>query len=169
MTASHLTPLQEVRMPEVRMPEVAELTLDISQSIEMKAAIGDAYSAVIRRISSENSTPDNKPMPMVLEQWPGGRWFRDLGTGQGHLWGFVQLIKPPTLIGIHGPMFMSYAVAGHLQLRLTPISGGTELSLRHRVLGKVDEQHQAGVTDGWKWYLQGVKTLAESEESCTSP
>ncbi len=65
------------------MPEVAELTLDISQSIEMKAAIGDAYSAVIRRISSENSTPDNKPMPMVLEQWPGGRWFRDLGTGAG--------------------------------------------------------------------------------------
>lgn len=67
-------------------------------------------------------------MPMVLEEWPGGRWFRDLGNGQGHLWGFVQVIKPPTLIEIQGPMFMSYAAAGHLQLRLTQIPGGTELT-----------------------------------------
>lgn len=58
-------------------------------------------------------------MPMILEEWPAGRWFRDLGNGQGHLWGFVPVIKPPTLIEIQGPMFMSYAVAGHLQLRLT--------------------------------------------------
>ncbi len=100
-------------------------------------------------------------MPMVLEEWPGGRWFRDLGNGQGHLWGFVQVIKPPTLLEIHGPMFMSYAAAGHLQLRLTLISGGTELSLRHRVLGMVDEGHREGLTHGWDYCLKGVKELAE--------
>ena len=77
-----------------------ELTLDISQSIEIDAAVGDAYKVLIRRLSEDNSTPDNKAMPMVLEEWPGGRWFRDLGAGQGHLWGFVQVIKPPTLIEI---------------------------------------------------------------------
>ncbi len=32
-------------------------------------------------------------MPMKLEAWPGGRWFRDLGDGNGHLWGHVQAIK----------------------------------------------------------------------------
>lgn len=143
------------------MLETQELSLDISQSLEMKAAIGDTYEALMRRLTVESSTPDNQPMPMVLEPWPGGRWFRDLGSGQGHLWGFVQVIKPPTLIEIHGPMFMSYAVAGHVQFRLTPIAGGTEVALRHRVLGVVAEEHRAGVTHGWDHFLQGVKSLAE--------
>jgi len=143
------------------MADPPELTLDISQTIEIDAAIGDAYKAMIRRLSEENSTPDNKPMPMVLEEWPGGRWFRDFGNGQGHLWGFVQVIKPPTLIEIQGPMFMSYAVAGHLQLRLTQISGGTELSLRHRVLGFVEDAHREGITHGWDYLLQSVKKMAE--------
>ncbi len=106
------------------MPLLEELTLDIFQSLEIKAAVGDAYSALLRRLTIENSTPDNKAMPMVLEEWPGGRWFRDLGNGQGHLWGFVQVIKPPSLIEIHGPMFMSYAVAGHLQLAAAEWIGG---------------------------------------------
>ncbi len=143
------------------MSTIADLTLDISQSIEINAAIGDAYAAMLRQFTSENSTPDNKAMPMVLEEWPGGRWFRDLGNGQGHLWGFVQVIKPPTLIEINGPMFMSYPVAGHLQIRLTQIPGGTELSLRHQVLGTVQEEHRKGVVLGWTSKLQKVKEAAE--------
>jgi len=143
------------------MPETQDLTLDISQTIEIDAAIGDAYKALISRLTDESSTPDNKPMPMVLEQWPGGRWFRDLGNGQGHLWGFVQVIKPPTLIEINGPMFMSYAVAGHIQFRLTQIAGGTELALRHRVVGMIDPSHREGVTLGWKAYAKDVKRMAE--------
>ena len=143
------------------MTETEELTLDVSQSIEINAPIGDAYKALIRRLTGENSTPDNRPMPMVLEAWPGGRWFRDLGNGQGHLWGLVQVIKPPTLIEIHGPMFMSYPVAGHIQFRLTQIAGGVELYLRHRVLGQIEDEHRAGVTLGWDHHLQSVKQLAE--------
>lgn len=98
---------------------------------------------------------------MVLEEWPGGRWFRDLGNAQGHLWGFVQVIKPPTLIEITGPMFMSYAATGHLQLRLNQIPGGVELSLRHRVLGMIVEEHREGLTHGWQHLLESVKKLSE--------
>lgn len=143
------------------MIDAPELTLDVQQSIEINAAIGDTYKAVIRRLTIESSTPDNKPMPMVLEEWPGGRWFRDLGNGQGHLWGFVQVIKPPTLIEIQGPMFMSYPVAGHVQFRLEQIAGGTELSLRHQALGLVADEHRAGVVPGWDHFIQSVKRLAE--------
>lgn len=143
------------------MPETQELTLDVAQSIEIKAALGDAYKSLIRRLTTESSTPDNRPMPMVLEEWPGGRWFRDLGNGQGHLWGFVQVIRPPTLIEIHGPLFMSYPVAGHVQFRLTQIAGGTELAVRHRVLGLVEEDHRAGVTQGWAHLLNEAKRIAE--------
>jgi len=98
---------------------------------------------------------------MVLERWPGGRWFRDLGSGMGHLWGLVQVIKPPTLLEVHGPLFMSYPAAGHLQFRLSQVSGGTELTVRHRVLGTIDEQHRQGVTAGWNALLQAVKSRCE--------
>ena len=145
------------------MTETSDLTLDLTQSIEIHAAIGDAYQSLIHRLTTQSSTPDNKPMPMVLEEWPGGRWFRDLGSGQGHLWGFVQVIKPPTLLEIHGPMFMSYAVAGHVQFRLTQIPGGAELSLRHRVLGAMEDAHREGVTTGWNALLEGTKNLAENK------
>lgn len=143
------------------MSALDELTLDISQSVEIRASVGDAWSALMRRLGSENSSPDNKAMPMVLEEWPGGRWFRDLGNGQGHLWGFVQVIKPPNLIELHGPMFMSYAVSGHVQWRLTQISGGTELSLRHQVLGAVQEDHRQGMVQGWGYMLDRIKDVAE--------
>ena len=98
---------------------------------------------------------------MVLEAWPGGRWFRDLGNGQGHLWGFIQVIKPPTLIEIYGPMFMSYPVAGHVQFRLAQVSGGAELFLRHRALGLIESDHREGVIHGWDHFLKDVKRLSE--------
>jgi len=145
------------------MIETQDLTLDIEQSIEIGTAIGDAYKGLLRRLTSESSAGDNQPMPMVLEEWPGGRWFRDLGKGQGHLWGFVQVIKPPTLIEIQGPLFMSYPVAGHVQFRLTQTAGGCELYMRHQALGLVSEEHRAGVVLGWEHLLNGVKRLSEGE------
>ena len=144
------------------METTTDLTIDIDQQIEISAPIDVAYDALIRRLSTENSTPANQPMPMVLEQYPGGRWFRDLGEDQGHLWGFVQVIKPPKLIEIHGPMFMSYSVASHLQLRLTELDEGTELHIRHRALGMIQDDHRQGVTHGWQHLLDTVKATAES-------
>ncbi|MFN7920830.1 MAG: hypothetical protein U0Q16_12075 [Bryobacteraceae bacterium] len=32
-------------------------------------------------------------MQLNLEQWPGGRWYRDRGNGIGHLWG----ARPPVI------------------------------------------------------------------------
>lgn len=144
------------------MTILTDLSMDIAQSISIDAPIDDAYAALLRRLAEENSSGDNQPMPMVLEPWPGGRWYRDLGDQQGHLWGFVQVIKPPKLIEIQGPLFMSYAVAGHLQFRLTKQGEGSELTMRHQVLGVVAEEHRQGLTKGWTHMLQGVKGIAEN-------
>jgi hypothetical protein len=139
-----------------------ELTLDVSQEIEIKAAQGDVYRTMLDRLAENMAPPpDGKALQLVLEAWPGGRWFRDLGNGQGHLWGFIQVIKPPTLLEITGPMMMSYPVAGHLQIRLTQIAGGTLLALRHRALGMIDDNHRQGVTAGWKKIIEHIKVGAE--------
>ena len=146
------------------MLTMEQLTCDISQQVEIATGIDAAYDALIYQFTDGHSSPNNQPLEMVMEQWPGGRWFRDLGEGQGHLWGFVQVIKPPTLIEIHGPMFMSYPVASHFQLRLTEVDDGTELSLRHRVFGVVEEEHRSGMMHGWKHNLDLVKLRAESDD-----
>ena len=138
-----------------------DLVLDVHQEIEIKAAQGDVFAGLIRRLTDESATPDGTPIPLVLEQWPGGRWFRDLGNGTGHLWGFVQVIKPPTLLELQGPLFMSYAAAGHVQFRVSQISGGTQLEVRHRVLGMIAPEHREGVTMGWNSMLENVKSRCE--------
>jgi hypothetical protein len=139
----------------------SDLTLDITQEVEIKAAVGDVYRSMIVRLTSEMTGGEDKPMPLVLEEWPGGRWFRDLGNQQGHLWGFVQVIKPPTLLEITGPMAMSYAAAGHIQMRLAAIAGGTLLTLRHQAVGMIDPNHREGFSKGWGEILKKIKQHTE--------
>jgi Activator of Hsp90 ATPase homolog 1-like protein len=141
--------------------DFGDLTMDIAQEITIKAAQGDVFRSLLRNLSNDNTTPDGKSMSLVLEPWPGGRWFRDLGDQQGHLWGFVQVFKPPTLLEVTGPMMMSYPATNHIQFRLTPVSGGTSLALRHRALGLIDAQHRSGVGTGWAHILKSTKESAE--------
>lgn len=139
-----------------------DFTLDIAQELTIGAPAEAVFRSVLRRFGEENGTPDGKPMPMVLEAWPGGRWFREVGGQAGHLWGFVQVIKPPTLLELTGPMFMSYAATNHVQIRLTPGEGTTRLSFRHRALGMIEPAHRTGATEGWAYMLNRIKEHAES-------
>ena len=133
-----------------------DLILDLNQHIEIKAAIDDVFRSVLHRFGEGNSKPDGEPMPLILEQWPGGRWFRDRGNGIGHLWGHVQVIKPPVLIELSGPLFMSYPAINHLEIKLEEIAGGTAVSLRHRALGFIEPAHREGVSTGWRHILNTV-------------
>src|SRR5580700_143009 len=91
------------------------LTLNITQEIHVRASLEVTFEALLEQLGPGNQVTDGTAMPMKLEAWPGGRWFRDLGEGNGHLWGHVQAIKKPTLLEITGPLFMSYAAANNLQ------------------------------------------------------
>jgi hypothetical protein len=133
-----------------------ELTLDITQSIDIKADIGDVFRSVVRRLGEGSTHPNGESMQMTLEEWPGGRWFRDRGNGVGHLWGHVQVIKAPVLLELSGPMFMSYPALNHVEVKLEQRTGGTHVDLRHRAIGFIDPQHRQGVTVGWKHILDGA-------------
>lgn len=133
-----------------------QLTLDVTQQIDVKADIGDVFKSVLHRFGEGSTNPNGETMNMVIEQWPGGRWFRDRGNGVGHLWGHVQVIKPPVLLELSGPMFMSYPAINHVEIKLDQVAGGTKVTLRHRSIGMIDEQHRAGLSNGWKHYLDAV-------------
>lgn len=135
-----------------------QLTLDVVQSTEINADIGDVYKRTLYRLGEGNAGPDGTSLNMILEEWAGGRWFRDRGEGIQHLWGHVQVLKPPVLIEISGPMFMSYPAINHLEIKLEKIARGTNVSLRHRAIGMISDDHREGIGEGWKTLLVSLKS-----------
>jgi uncharacterized protein YndB with AHSA1/START domain len=108
----------------------------------------------------ENETPQGK-MPMTIEPWPGGRWFRDLDGHNGHYWATVQAIKRPELLELCGPLFMSYPVINNLQYRLTRIEEGTRITFRHSALGVIPDEVWEGMTHGWANLWDRIQRAAE--------
>src|SRR5690606_30874550 len=117
------------------MEREAVRTFQICEEIEIAAPLEIAFEALLEELGPEGQMPDGRPFPMVIEPWPGGRWYRDLGENAGHLGGHVQVIKPPTLLEITVPMAMSYPATNHLQYRLHEEGNGTRLTIHHRALG----------------------------------
>src|SRR4051794_15681788 len=136
-------------------------TLSILKEIEIAAPLEITFEAVLEELGPAGEMPGGKPFPMVIEPWPGGRWYRDLGNDAGHLWGHVQVIKPPTLLELCGPLFMSYPALNHVQYRLTAEGDGTRLKLTHRAFGQIPEEVLEGVGGGWDHGLKRVREIAE--------
>src|SRR5215831_9902454 len=95
-----------------------DLTLTVTQEIRVRASLDTTFAALLEQLGPYNEKPDGDPLPMVLEPWPGGRWYRDLGNGNGHFWANVQAIKKPTLLEFSGPLMMSHPVVNNVQYRL---------------------------------------------------
>src|SRR5260221_4006867 len=141
---------------------IEKMTLSLTEEIRVQAPIDVTFATLIEQLGPFNETPEGQKMNMKIEAWPGGRWYRDLGDGNGHFWGNVQAIKRPTLVEICGPLFMSYPVVSNLQYRLTEIDGGTLLAFHHTALGLILEDHRKGVAGGWKHIHEGVRKRAEA-------
>ncbi len=140
-------------------------TLDLRKEIEIDAPIEVTWAAVLEELGPGSVMPDGTPFPFVLEAWPGGRWFRDLGNKTGHFWGHVQVIKPPTLLELSGPMFMSYPAMNFVQYRLAKDGDGTRLTLCHRALGLITEEHKTGVQKGWQHGIERISLVARAKAS----
>lgn len=136
-------------------------TLEIRKQIDIAAPIDITFQALLEELGPGGAMPGGAPFPMKLEAWPGGRWYRDLGEGAGHLWGHVQVIKPPALLEICGPLMMSHPSANHVQYRLTAEGSGTRLVLLHRAIGSILPEHREGLPQGWGYKLECVRDLAQ--------
>jgi len=136
-------------------------TLEVTREEEIAAPIDVVFETLLEEIGPLNEVGPGAAMPMTLEPWPGGRWFRDLGNNTGHLWGHVQVIKPPTLLEIAGPLFMSYPAISHVLFRLTADGAVTRLTFAHRAIGHITPDHRDGVGKGWAYILTKIRSGAE--------
>lgn len=136
-------------------------TIEIRKEIDMAAPLEIAFAAMLDELGPDAQMMDGTPMPLKLEAWPGGRWYRDLGHNAGHLWGHVQVIKPPGLLEICGPMMMSFPAVNHLQYRLTAQGNGTRLTFVHRGMGMILPELREGMPKGWAHWLERIRLHAE--------
>ncbi|HUB19345.1 MAG TPA: SRPBCC domain-containing protein [Acidobacteriaceae bacterium] len=142
----------------------ATVVEDVLQAFEIvreetiEAPIGIVFETILEQMGPLNSTPE-KPLPMVLEPWPGGRWFRDLGNNNGHYWGVVQAIKAPALLEITGPLFMSMPAVSNLQYRLSEENGFTHMRFVHRAMGWIGEAER-GVDEGWSDLIRRIRAAS---------
>ena len=142
-------------------PTIENLSLNITEEIHVRSSLTATFAALLEEMGPSNEGANSVPMPMILEPWPGGRWFRDLGNNNGHLWGHVQAIKQPTLLEIAGPLMMSFAVASNLQYRLKEIDGGTLITLRHTALGLFPDGYREALAQGWPLLFGRVRRRVE--------
>ena len=138
-----------------------DISLRLTQEIHVKASLETTFAALLEELGQSHQVAADRPLPMKLEAWPGGRWFRDLGDGNGHFWGHVQAIKRPTLLEIHGPLFMSFAAVSNLQYRLAPVEGGTLITFVHSAIGLIPDDVRTNVGSGWSYSHERIKTAAE--------
>jgi hypothetical protein len=137
------------------------LTLTINQEIHVAASLDVTFEALLEQLGPGNETPDGKSLNMKIEPWPGGRWYRDLGNGNGHFWANVQAIKRPMLLEFVGPLFSSSPLLSNVQYRLSESDGGTLISFRHTALGFVPEDQRPGMNKGWASMHERVRKHAE--------
>ena len=141
---------------------IENLTLTINQEIHVNASLAVTFEALLEQIGPSNEGGVGVPMPMVIEPWPGGRWYRDLGDNNGHLWAHVQAIKRPTLLEFSGPLFASYPFVSNVQYRLKEVDGGTLIAFRHTALGFIQDDHRGGINQGWASMLERTRKAAEA-------
>ncbi len=140
---------------------IESLSLSISEETQVRAPIAATFAALLEEIGPAMEGEAGTQMSMVLEAWPGGRWFRDLGEGKGHLWGHVQSIKRPTLLEFTGPLMMSFASTSNLIYRLKEADGGTLLTFRHTALGLFPDGYRDAMAEGWRQIIERIQRRAE--------
>jgi uncharacterized protein YndB with AHSA1/START domain len=138
-----------------------DLVMQIEQTLEIKAAPEKVFEGLIQHLCDMEGEPGKPRIKLKMERKPGGRWYRDLGGESGHLWGFIQSIKPPALLEIFGPLMMSHPIAGHLIVRLTPTSNGTQLVFKNEVFGPIPAEYKDGMAEGWGQLLEAMKRDVE--------
>jgi len=143
--------------------EVDDLTLSITEEIHVKATPEATFEALLEELGRGMTGAEEQPMPMKIEAWPGGRWYRDLGDGNGHFWAHVQAIKRPTLLEFCGPLMLSFAATSNVQYRLSQDQGGTMIKFHHYAVGAIPADVRTKMEGGWHAIHERAKRRAERQ------
>ena len=146
---------------------IEDLVIQLDKEIHVRASLEVTFDAMLTQLGPGNTTPDGAPMPLKIEPWPGGRWYRDLGNNNGHNWGHVQAIKRPTLLEVSGPLMTSFPVTHNVQYRLKEVEGGTLLTFHHYAFGFIPDEVRQNINKGWASIADNIRKRAEAASAKT--
>jgi hypothetical protein len=131
----------------------------VERSIEIDAPPEVIFDSILEDMAA---IPDIRgaSMNLKVETFPGGRWFRDMGNNSGHLWGHVQVIKPPTLLEVYGPLMISSATISHVTWRVAKSGAAHKLTITHKMFGDFDPIAPQNVAGGWQMQIDRIKAAA---------
>ena len=143
-------------------------TLDSFRAVIERTDLIDASPEVIFESILEDmqGIPDGqgKPLNLKVEPFPGGRWYRDNGNNTGHLWGHIQVIKPPTVLEVFGPLMISSAAISHVTYRVKADGNQQRLTITHKIFGDFDPSIPTNVGGGWDQVVSRVKAAAQKKK-----
>ena len=123
-------------------------------------------------------TPGENPaVAIVLEPFPGGRWFEVDAAGAETQWGKVVEWQPPSRVlliwEMNGRFQYDPEVVTEIEISFTETaSGGTRVALEHRKLepyGADAESLAESISKGWPKQLQGFARFADANEEEGGP
>ena len=149
-----------IAMSEPALSKAGQYSYQIEQEVLVRASRDQVFDALTRDIGKWWAFRiADKGSELTLEPRVGGRFFEDLGNGEGALWGTVMYIRRPEKIRLNGPLGISAPVVSNYIYELVEADGGTLLKLSHRIFGDVDAKVEESHRTGWgkllNRYLKG--------------
>jgi hypothetical protein len=147
-------------MPSTAVQEIVQV-FEVSKDERIRASIDVVFDTLLEQLGPLNERGDGTSLELKIEPWPGGRWYRDLGDNNGHLWAHVQAIRKPTLLELYGPLFMSLPAVNNVQYRLTADGHDTRLEFVHRCAGPLPADMRENMEKGWAMLFERIRAAAE--------
>jgi len=137
----------------------------IEQEVTIAAPPARVFDALTKEVSAWWGRPHmyaEDARDIILEPRVGGRFYEDWGNGEGALYAIVTIARRPEWLRMSGSMGMRGAVAGVIEITLTPKGAGTVVRLSHRVVGEVTEETESGYREGWRGlFAERLKAFVE--------
>lgn len=132
--------------------------LHIEQEVTIEAPPERVFDALTKDVSAWWGEPhmydEARAKDIRLNPVLGGEFYEDWGGGEGATYATVTLVRRPERLRMSGAMGMSGAVAGIIDIQLTPHGRGTVVRLAHRAVGEVTDETRAGYSRGWAVLMQ---------------
>lgn len=142
---------------------VQEGSFHIEQEILIRAPRQKVWSSVLDVQGWWSHHFAEKSARMILEPFPGGRFYEDSPEGVKALFGIVTYLKAPEVIRFSGPLGMNRLPLNSVyEFRLDPSGdSGTTLKLSHRAHGLLDPEWEKSHTEGWQELWTHLKAFIE--------
>lgn len=100
-----------------------------------------------------------------FEPFAGGRLYEEMPDGRSILWAHIYSIVPENSMDFIGYMTPSYGGPSmtmvHLSLSDAQEEGKTKFRMVDAILGRIQDDHQANLNEGWNYLFNSFKAYCE--------